>query len=469
MFSALAKCLTIPEIRKKILFTLAMLAICRLVAYVPVPGIDPAALNAAVEAVRQKAGSSGGGNVVDMLNMFTGGALMRFSVGTLGIMPYITAAIIMQLVTPIYPQFEAWKREGESGFQKLNQTTRYLTLLICVVQGIFAAKLMMNPGALPGFNSAHPIVIMENAAVFQIMTVIIVTCGTLLLMWLGEQITEYGIGQGASLIITISIIESAPQAITTLVDLMRGGAGERTYTWVHLFILCALLVLVTAAVVAISTAVRRVPLQYARMMAGRPTGGAQTSFFPLPINYANVMPIIFASALMSFPPMLLPLGMQWFGWQWPAHIIPFFNWGSTSFLIIYAALIIVFTFFWVASQFNPVKMADELKRSNAYVPGIRPGKPTSDYLDWVMTRITTAGAFFLAIIALLPMIFQDGLKVPYQVAQFFGGASLLIIVGVLLTTVRQLESLLLHYGYDSFLQHGRSRRQKGRAPRAGLA
>ena len=455
MLSAFANCLKIAELRKRIFFTLAIIALCRVAANIPCPGIDPDSLEKLFEQLEQ--GSGGTSGIIGMVNLFSGGALRRFAVAALGIMPYISASIIMQLMTPVVPQLEKLKREGESGHQKITQWTRYMTLGICLVQGLILAKGMENPSALLG--KQVPDIVISPGLPFQLMTVIILTCGTMILMWLGEQITDRGIGNGASLIITIGIIEQLPTAIYAMWSLLQTqGTGEQQFTIIHMFLMVAFFLLVTAGTIAITLGVRRVPIQYARATAGRRGAAAQNSYIPLRINFANVMPIIFASAILMFPPVLINWASAYASWV--GQLAPFFAYGAFSYLFIYGLLIIVFSFFWVANQFNPIQISDDLKRQGAYIPGIRPGKPTADFLDKSMTRVTCAGAIFLTALALLPMIVSSQLNIPFIIASFFGGASLLIIVGVLLDTIRQIESHLLMHHYDGFLEKGglRSRR-----------
>ncbi|OVE82559.1 preprotein translocase subunit SecY [bacterium M21] len=479
MWKAFINCWKVKELKNRILFTMGMLALCRLGANIPCPGIDTDAL--ALMFDRMAENSSGSGQLSTMLNLFTGGAMQKFAVAGLGIMPYITASIIFSLLGPVVPIIEKWKREGESGYQKITQWTRYMTLVICAVQGTMFATAMANPtmfgSASAGLSLVNPLI---STQWFIIQSVIVLTCGTMLLMWLGEQITEKGIGQGASLIITIGIITRLPDAVMLLFNKIlsnnEGGAGAEDITWVHGLILLALFFVVTAAVVALTLGMRKIPIQYARARAGR-TGGVdggqgQASFFPLKVNYAGVMPIIFASTLLMVPGMLL--GKLATVESLPEvvrntcnSLAPLFAMGTGTYMAIYAALILFFCFFWVSSQFNPVKISDDLKRSSAYVPGYRPGNETADYLNWTMTRVTTAGAIFLTLVALMPMLFNSMIGVPYLVAGFFGGTSMLIMVGVMLDTMRQIEVYLVsHGGYESFMK-GRVRGRQGASPIAG--
>jgi len=455
MLSAFANCFKIKELRNRIFFTLGIIALCRVAANVPCPGIDPDALQRIFKQLEESSGGSAG--IVGMVNLFSGGALQRFAIAALGIMPYISASIIMQLMTPVVPQLEKLKREGESGFQKITQWTRYLTLLICIIQGGMLAKGMENPSGLLG--TRVPDIVINPGMGFKLMTIIILTCGTMILMWLGEQINDRGIGNGASLIITIGILERLPSAVYGMWSLFRTqGTGEQQFTIIHIFILLALFVLVTAATVMLTVGVRRIPVQYAKSMAGRKGTSGQSSYIPLRVNFANVMPIIFASAILMFPPILinyLATKISWVG-----YLGSFFAYGTLSYMVIYAALLILFSFFWVANQFNPIQIADDLKRQGAYIPGLRPGKPTSDFLDKTMTRVTCAGALFLSALALCPMIFTQQLNIPFMIASIFGGASLLIMVGVMLDTVRQIESHLLMHHYDGFLEKGHMRSRR---------
>jgi preprotein translocase subunit SecY len=458
MIAAFANSLKVPELRSRIGFTFAIIALCRVCSNIPCPGIDGEALAALFKTLSSQQGAGG---LITLFDTFSGGALRQFAIGALGIMPYISASIIMQLLTPVFPQFEKLKREGEAGQQKIIQWTRYLTLVICVVQGFFLARGMENPGALLGGQASQQIV--NNPGIsFQVMTMIILTSGTMILMWFGEQITDKGVGNGASLIITVNIIDRLPDALKGMYQLLRTeGSGETSFTPIHAIILLIIFVVITAATVMLTQGVRKVPIQYARTAAGGSgsgSGAAQASFLPLRVNFANVMPIIFASAILMFPPMLIT-AVQW---EWLRWLAPLFAYGSSGFMAIYAALIIVFSFFWVANQFNPIQIADDLKRHGGYIPGIRPGKPTSDFLDRAMTRITTAGALFLATLSLLPMMAAKGLSLSPVIADFFGGATLLIIVGVIIDTLRQIESHLMMHHYDGFLQKGNLRRSRGR-------
>jgi len=453
MLSAYANSFKIPDLRRRILFTFGIIALCRLAANIPVPGVDPKALAELFDEMANKAG----GGVLNMFNLFSGGALQRFAVGALGIMPYISASIIMQLMTPVIPALEKMQREGESGRQKINQYTRYLTVIICIIQGSMLAGAMLNPDRLGLPGGRTPVV--NPGLPFIVMTVIILMSGAMLLMWFGEQITEKGIGNGASLIITVNIVARLPQALLGMITLVRagGGAGGQNFTIIHVLLMLALFFVVCAATVALTQGHRKIPVKYAKRMAGRGMAAGQTSYMPLRVNYSGVMPIIFAGAILTFPGMILNAipYTRMHGWA------RFVQWGTSWYMIAYAFMILLFSFFWVANQFNPIQIADDLQKRGGYVPGIRPGQPTAEFLDHAMTRITFAGAVFLTGLAIFPMILGQRFGVPMLVAQFFGGTSLLIIVGVMLDTMRQVEAHLLSRHYDGFLKKGhlRSRRR----------
>ena len=455
MLSAYANCLRIPELKKRIFFTFAIIALVRTTSTIPCPGVDPEALSALFRNMNRS-----GGGFLDMFNLFSGGALQRFAVGALGIMPYISASIIMQLMTPVIPGLEKMVREGEAGRQKYNQLTRYVTVVICIIQGTIFAMAMMNPQRL-GLPAGSGVVIKAGPG-FIIRTVITLTAGAMFLMWLGEMITERGIGNGASLIITVNILARLPAALATLYKLVRGGAamGGETMTPIHLMILFAMFFGVCAATVAITQAHRKVPIRYARRTSQYGAAAGQTSYLPLRVNYSGVMPIIFAGAILMFPGIFLRL-MPPTSWI-VRTLSPVFAYGSGSYLTLYGLMIMLFSFFWVANQFNPIQIADDLQKRGGYVPGIRPGHPTAEFLDHTMTRITLAGALFLTGLAIFPKLLANWFNIPMVVARFFGGTSLLIIVGVMLDTMRQVEAHLLSHHYDGFLQKGRLRSRSRR-------
>jgi len=449
MFSAFANSWKIPELRKRILFTLGIVALARLGANIPCPGVDPTALTEYIGRVQREVG----GSFVGLAIMLTGGGLSRCAVFALGIMPYISATIIMQLLTAVVPSLERLRQEGQSGYAKIIQYSRYMTVFICIIQGFFLAKAFEHPQTLiSGFSG---VLVRDPGIPFELLTVITITSGSVFLMWLGEQITERGIGNGASLIITIGIVDRLPSAIAQTWALFLPGAGGQSQMNILLAVLLLAMALgVTAGVVAVTEAQRKIPVQYAKRMVGRKMLGGGQAFMPLRVNYSGVMPIIFAQAILLFPQKILSLSHISWVQQLSRRLIE----GEGLYLTFYGLMILFFSYFWVATQFNPLQIADDLKKYGGYLPGIRPGRPTAEFLDHTMTRITLAGAVFLTIIAVIPYILWQNLRVPYATASFFGGTSLLITVGVMLDTMRQVESHLVMRHYDGFFKSGRSRR-----------
>ncbi len=451
MFSAFFNSFKIPELRRRILFAFGLVFICRIVASVPTPGVDPLALKEVIQDIESQVG----GGFLPLLDLFSGGALRNVAVGALGIMPYISASIILQLMTAVIPALERLAREGDTGRQKLTQITRYLTIAICIVQGMTMAITLENPGAL---GITRDIVLVKGWG-FRLMTVLSMTTGAMLVMWLGEQITEYGIGNGISLIITVNIISGLPGALFALYGMFQKVDGISHFNVFHLAGLTAMFLAVTAGTVALTQGQRRVPIHTTKRVVGRKVYGGQNTYMPLRVNYSGVMPIIFASALLMFPVMLLKRAPDSWGRFFPA-LARAMDMGEPLYLAVYGLMILFFSYFWVATQFNPIQIADDLKRNGGYVPGIRPGRPTADYLDRTMSRITLVGAVFLTIIAIIPSVMAKQLDVPWLVASFFGGTSLLIIVGVALDTMRQVESHLLMRHYDGFLRKGKLRSRR---------
>ena len=447
MLSAFTNSFKIPELRQRILFTAGLIFICRLVSVIPTPGVDAGALQAIMDRMAAAGGDIG---FMGLLDLFSGGALTQAAIGALGIMPSISASIILQLLTAVVPSLEKLAREGDAGRQQIIQYGRYLTVALSALQAYAMASVLLRPEAL-GLQ------VMEGEAIvtmarwpFILLTILTMTTGTMMLMWLGEQITARGIGNGISLIITVSIVSRLPGAAQQAVNMFREGSA-------NLFLLVAMLVLVflvIGGVIAVTQAQRKIPVQYAKRVVGRKTYGGQSTYMPLRVNYSGVMPIIFAQAILMFPQRLLMMipvdAVQTFA---QVHL----RYGGPVYLTLYALMILFFSYFWVATQFHPVQIADDLKKYGGYVPGIRPGKPTAEFLDRVMTRITLAGAVFLTVIATLPMVLASSFRIPGMVAQFFGGTSLLIIVGVMLDTMRQVESHLVTRHYDGFLRKGHLR------------
>ncbi len=458
MFSAivstLKNCFKIPELKSRLLFTLGLLAICRLASLVPVPGLNSADL----KAYLAKGAESGANSLVGMYSLFTGGGFENCAVGALGIMPYISATIIIQLLTAFVPTLSKLARE-EGGRVKLIQYGRYLTVLLCLGQGLLMAFTWENPDKLfPGFGGK--LVLGENLWWYRILTMLILTTGTMLLMWLGEQITDRGVGNGVSLVITVGILARLPKAFQGLSELFFPGAGiESKGNVFQAIALFCLLLAVVAGVVAVTQAQRKIPVQYAQRAIGRKIVQAGTSFMPLRVNYAGVMPIIFAQSILMFPAAILRYLGQLVDIPFLISISSTLQDRSFVYIILYSLMILFFSYFWVATQFNEIQIADDMKKSGGYIPGVRPGQATSDYLHRAMSRITFAGAMFLTVIAIIPIILGNAMGVNPIVTQFFGGTSMLILVGVMLDTMRQMETYLLNRHYDGFLKKGR---MKGR-------
>jgi len=452
-----ANCFKIPELKSRIIFTLVVLGICRVIAVIPVPGIDGVALADYFD----KAAPRTGGGLLGMYSMFTGGAMEHCALGALGIMPYISATIIIQLLTAVIPRLSKLARE-EGGRPKLIQYGRYLTVLLCLGQGLFVAMQWENPaGMYPNFSGK---LVMYTAGYiwwYRIQTVIMLTTATMLLMWLGEQITERGIGNGVSLVISIGIIARLPQAFQSLVDMFRQevekGGGNFNIFIFHMIAMLALLVMVVAAVIAITQAQRKIPVQHAQRAVGRKIYAGQTSYMPLRVNFAGVMPVIFAQAILMFPQKIFQQAGSLYNMKFLGQIAAWLAEGHFFYLMLYGAMILFFSYFWVATQFNELQIADDLKKHGGYIPGVRPGQATSTYLHNAMSRITLAGAIFLTVIAVIPIVLYRFMSVPYPVATFFGGTSILILIGVMLDTMRQMESHLLMRHYDGFLKKGRIR------------
>src|ERR1700722_16340994 len=398
IFSTFANCFKIPELKSRILFTLALLAVGRVLAYVPIPGIDISGLSA-----WESANSHGGiAGMMGMYNRFAGGASMYCAIGALGIMPYVTGSIILTLLQAVFPKLSKLARE-EGGRAKLIQFGRYLKVPLCIGQGIFFASMFVHPQKMfPGFTGQ--LVVMNNIYLYYFIAVTVMTTATLLLMWLGEQITERGIGNGVSLIITIGIVAGLPYAGNDLITMFRQPGYHFAGTGLLLF---GLLIGVIAGIIAITQAQRKVPVQYASRMVGRKMYQGGTNYLPLQVNQSNVMPIIFASSILMFPSPVC----NWLAVNAPPFMRSYFQWlaiqlnyGSAFYLAVFALLILFFSYFWVAIQFNEIQIADDLKKNGGYIPGVRPGQSTSDYLHKSMSRLTLAGAFFLVVIAVIPII-----------------------------------------------------------------
>ncbi|MBK7987805.1 MAG: preprotein translocase subunit SecY [Ignavibacteria bacterium] len=423
----------IEELRTRIIFTILVLIGVRIGAYITLPGVNVAAM---------QSGSTDANTLFGLYDMFVGGAFSNAAIFALGIMPYISASIIFQLAGIVMPQIQKMQREGEEGRRKLNQWTRLATVPIAALQAWGMAISMANrsQGAIA-----------EGGIGFYISAVILLTSGTIFLMWLGEQITERGIGNGISLIIFIGIIARLPAAVSQEFNLVIANGGNR---WlIDIFMFGALLAVISA-VVLITQGARRIPVQYAKRVVGNKQYGGQTQYIPLRVNTAGVMPIIFAQSLMFIPNTLLSFAPESTA---VIYLSQMFSETSFVYAIVYAAIIIFFTYFYTAIIFNPKDTAENMKKNGGFIPGVRPGKATADYIENILTKITLPGSIFLALIAILPTFVSNALQVPPMFASFFGGTSLLIVVGVALDSLQQIESYLLMRHYDGFMKSGKIR------------
>ena len=469
MITAFANIWKVAELRDRILFTLVMVVIVRLGVAITLPGVDASVIDRWLE---WRVENDEGGNAIGvLLNVFSGGALQQCAIFALGIMPYISASIMMQLMSAVVPKLAKLRRE-EGGQQKINQYTRFITIVISVVQGFLLAQTLQSPGNIPYMegivqHGGGPLV-PEPGIPFVMLTVLTILAGTMLLMWIGDQITERGIGNGISVIISVNIIASLPGALVQAFNTYVRNAEANPFKPMILVGLFALLLVIIAAVIAITQAQRRIAIQYAKRVRGKQLTGQQTQYLPLKVNYSGVMPIIFASAILSLPTMLLSSIPAFGDKAWVAWLTETLNPPSISYFIISGGMIFFFSYFWVATMFQPSEIAENLKRSGGYVPGVRPGKPTAEFLDFTMTRLTFAGALFLTLVYILPMLLTITLDLNFVVTSFFGGTSLLILVGVLLDILRQTETHLLQRHYDGFLRKGKIR-GRGRTQGTGAA
>lgn len=418
MFSALANIYKIPELRQKVIFTLVMFAVFRLGTHIPVPGVDPSAIEQLFAT----------GNLFGLLDLFSGGAFSKFSIFAMSITPYINASIIMQLLTVVIPTLEQWSKEGQEGHKKTTKVTRYLTVALAFFQAVG-----MSVGLKQAILNPNPVSILIIA--------ITLTGGTIFLMWIGEQITANGVGNGISLIIFAGIVAALPKNLGTIYSYLQAG----TISYFNAFVFAVIALLMIVFVIYIQEGNRRVPISYAKRVVGKKTYGGSSSHIPLKVNHAGVIPIIFASSVLMFPVTVA----QFIEVPWVTTLAGYFAWGTPLQTSIYALLIIFFTYFYTAVTVKISDMAENLKKYGGFIPGIRPGKPTEEYLDTVMTRITLAGAVFLAFIAVLPNLVAGATHIE---GVYFGGTALLIVVGVALNTMKQIESMVVMRHYQGFMK-----------------
>lgn len=431
MLSAFGRAFRTPDLRRKLLFTIAIMAIFRLGSFIPTPGVDYA-------NVQQCIAGQGDNTLLGLINVFSGGALLQLSIFALGIMPYITASIIVQLLRVVIPRFEALQKEGQSGQTKLTQYTRYLTIGLAILQSTTVITTARQNLLFPGCEVS---VIPDDSVLTSIFMVITMTAGTGLVMWLGELITERGVGNGMSLLIFTSIAASFPTSLWSI----AGGANGV----VNFIVMILVIILVIGLVVFVEQSQRRIPVQYAKRMVGRRMYGGTSTYIPIKINMSGVIPVIFAASILAIPGLIAQFGDQGSDWViWVSNNLV--SQSSPLYIALYTLMIIFFCFFYTSITFNPDEVADNMKKYGGFIPGIRAGRPTAEYLDFVITRITSAGSVYLALVALIPTLVLVFLGVTTQLP--FGGASILIVVGVGLDTVKQIDSQLQQRHYEGFLR-----------------
>ena len=473
MIEAVQNIARIPDLRKRLLFVALMMFVFRVGAHIHVPGIDWDAIMSIREA--------GGGGLLDFLDMFSGQALSQVTIFALGIMPYISASIILQLLTVVVPYLEKLSKEGELGRKKITQYTRYGTVLISIIQGygmtFYFESLQTAEGSIFTQGAAN------NMLWWKIMTVITLTAGTAFIMWIGEQISDRGIGNGISLLIFAGIVAGLPGGVVMIIQDVLGATerGETAMTPFKLILLVIFMVAVVGAIVFVERGQRRIPVSYAKRVVGRRIYGGQSTYIPLRINTAGVIPVIFASSILLLPQWIFDAGAKATGWEWLISLNAMSQYGHLLYLVLYTASIIFFCFFYTQIVFNPKDVADNMKKYGSFIPGKRPGRRTADYIATVLNRITTAGAIYLAAIAILPIFLLYGFRVetvpyigrwlngvlPYWLTHgmdipfYFGGTSLLIVIGVAMDFVQQVESQLVMRHYDSFFKGTRLRGRRG--------
>ncbi|GIW74516.1 MAG: protein translocase subunit SecY [Phycisphaerales bacterium] len=468
MIQALFNVFRIPELRTKVLFTLGMLAIYRIGMWIPLPGINQSALSTYFELQQTEGGATG--RLMNYVSVFSGGSMSQSTIFGLGIMPYISAAIIFQLLGAVVPALKQLRDEGPTGQQKIQEWTRYATVGLCAIQAIGWLWYISHQSAGAGESLVYPQ--WRVNPLWWVMGVCVLTAGTMFLVWLGEQIDRHGIGNGMSMIITAGILAGMPGAITWIIQNFNPREPEGL-NWIGIILLAACFVAVVAGSVLMTVAQRRIPIQQAKHTRGRRTYGGQRSYLPLRVNHGGVMPIIFASSLMIFPSVIFS-GMaeatqQAGGWLHAASLwfSDAFNYGQFPYVLLHVLMVYFFSYFWITIQFNPEEIAKQMRDHGSFIPGLRPGPRTAEYLEAVMERLTYVGGAFLAVIAVLPMLVSNAMGVPFNVTQFLGGTGLLIVVAVVLDFVQRVEANLLMRNYAGFLggQDGTGKGPKLRGPR----
>ena len=445
MLSAFANVFKVPDLKRKVFFTLGVLIVYRLGAFVPTPGIDGASLAIFFERLSQ----TQGGTIFGIMNLFSGGAVQRLTIFALGIMPYISASIIIQLLTVVIPHLERLAKEGESGRRKITQYTRYGTVSLALMQSFFISLWLENPGHFGGLE-----IVPFPGWAFRIMTVLSLTTGTAFIMWLGEQIQEKGIGNGISLIITAGIISRVPTGLFQLFSLIAPFNPEnRQMDPLVAIVMFGVMIAAIVFVIMLTQGERKIPVQYAKRIVGRKVVGGQSTHIPFKVNQGGVIPIIFAQSIILFPATIGVFLPNPFIQNLAQSIRP----GGLLYSGIYVLFIVFFCYFYAAISFNPVDVADNMKKYGGFIPGVRPGRPTAEFFDYIINRITLPGGLALALIAVFPDLVTRWLRIPYTVADFFGGTALLIVVGLSLDTMKQIESQLLMRHYEGFMKRGRIR------------
>ena len=437
MIEKIKSIFTIPELRSRIIFTLSVLIVVRIGAHIPIPGVDGEILAQAFDNLKS--------GLFGLFNTFVGGAFSQASLFSLGIMPYISSSIIIQLMGSVIPYFQRLQKEGEAGRKKITQITRYGTVLLASMQSYGVVAVF-----LPSLSSNGQQVVINPGLMFTFTGIISMVTGTLFLMWLGERITERGIGNGISLIIMVGIVSAFPNVILSEITMVQSGARG----WLSEFILMGIMFLIICFVVLLTQGTRKIPVQYAKRVVGRKIYGGQNTHIPMRVNTAGVMPIIFAQSIMFIPSTLSTfMGDSDFS----ASLMRWFSFDHPFYWIVFGLMIIFFTYFYTAIAFDPVQVSSTMKQQGGFIPGVRPGKKTAEYIDNILTRVTLPGSIALAFVAIFPYLLMEFMGINYDLASFFGGTSLLIIVGVALDTLQQIESHLMMRHYDGFLTKGKIR------------